>query len=247
MSQARLYQRLRHESHGWSRLQAEGQAPRVAGSSCYLVEAYDESRPPTPFLYIGYSNSPLRRLSEHMGLLTGGAKETRGYGTRLFQVCTVTNFPALRGAKTLRERHKWFGLLFEALWQGARRVTALVQNHLRSQLPGVPSCAEALDRVEREALRHGNVELTCFVRLAALCRHPAFAPGGLHVVFLTDHHLGVFRQAQRILNDFHFAWIEREAWLRPRPGVDGEANVTQAEPHVFRYRDLYRPVAGAQL
>ena len=72
-------------------------------SLCYLLQSVDSNR-----TYIGVTDNMLRRLSQHNGERSGGAKATRGEAWIV--VLCVTGFQTRNGA-----------LSFETLWKRMQR------------------------------------------------------------------------------------------------------------------------------
>lgn len=72
-------------------------------SLCYLLQSVDSNR-----TYIGVTDNMIRRLSQHNGERSGGAKATRGEAWVV--VLCVTGFPTRNGALSL-----------EALWKRMQR------------------------------------------------------------------------------------------------------------------------------
>jgi putative endonuclease len=73
------------------------------GSLCYLLQSVDSNR-----TYIGVTDNLLRRISQHNGERSGGAKATRGEGWIV--VLIVTGFQTRNGALSL-----------ETLWKRMQR------------------------------------------------------------------------------------------------------------------------------
>ena len=65
---------------------------------CYLLKSETNSK-----TYVGATCDPDRRLKQHNGLLSGGAKATKGY--LWLRVCLVGTFPTERDA--LQFEWKW--------------------------------------------------------------------------------------------------------------------------------------------
>ncbi len=224
----------RRESHWLTAGQLEGRVPRPYGPSCYLVAAYMAQRAQQPFLYVGESVSPVKRLLQHWGVLKRGAKETKGYGLELFHVCVVTGF-----AEGADHQRKWLALLFEALWQGSTRVSVLVEKHLRHSRFGGrhvnPNLDHVLARVQQLAFPRRCLDRSSrtLLRLALLARHPAFAPGPLSLVFSTTLHRRLYDEvADRVQN---FYWTREGAWQ----DCDGqELSDSLPAPELFQLRDL---------
>ncbi|KAA8491794.1 Structure-specific endonuclease subunit slx1 [Porphyridium purpureum] len=122
---------------------------------CYLIQSYSSKRYSKNRTYIGFTNDVVRRLKQHNGLISGGAKKTTAHRPwRL--ICIIVGFS-----------HKQAGLQFEWAWQhpadsikfdeasalaGSRLVPAAPQGQrswgnsrwMRSQCIGVPRRLEIL-------------------------------------------------------------------------------------------------------
>lgn len=86
--------------------------------SVYLLQEIDGTR-----TYVGATLDVERRLKQHNGLLSGGAKATRGHNWK--RICHITGFPHERGA-----------LQFEWAWKhySKKQFGSGIQRRLKSLL-----------------------------------------------------------------------------------------------------------------